>query len=95
MGGSAVWVGEPELPRDHSGHKLSPAADRRRAHWAVRRERGLRARVCVCVVFFPLIKVSFFFVDDQKTLVVEILPACFILSCRGVCLAAGGLFVVA
>lgn len=36
----------------------------------------------------------FFFLRGRTKLWLEILPVCFILSCRGVCLAAGGFLAV-
>lgn len=68
------------------GRSFSLQQDRRSAHWAVTAAlEGKGGSVCVFFVLF------FFFRGRIK--LVEILPACLILSCRRVCLAAGGFFV--
>lgn len=62
MGGSLVWVGEPELPLTHSGQKLFPAAERRRAHRAVTAvEEG---KGSLWVFFFLQV---FFVVEEQNS----------------------------
>lgn len=60
MGGSPVWVGEPELLLGHSGHKLFPAAERRRERTgAVTIEEGKeRKRKRGLCDFFFFVEVS-------------------------------------
>lgn len=63
MGGSLVWVGEPEPCLGHSGQKLFPAAERRRANRAV---IGVAVGKGCCVIFFPPGSKSFFFRGRTK-----------------------------
>lgn len=51
MGGTLVWVGEPELLLSHSGQKLFPVAEKRRAHWAV--TAVVEEKGAVRFFFFP------------------------------------------